>query len=372
MDYDAAWTRLFGQVVMVEDLVRLAVPDLADWLDFRGLEEVGTRWALPKQSEEVLRVHGYSPRTGDRGWRVPYGDGSERSLVVPTEFQSDAHPEMDFRSREYGLLAYQAERRRKPDGDGGVRVLPLVIYSGRRNWSARRPVWGARSAEVTAGGEVLLPLGACCILLDADTHGREDSSGTGAKPTGNLVSSLLALNVERDPQELLARLVRMASSLRTRLRPAAASVAIKELLDWTTVCMADMMSPEMVVQARQVLLQEENERMMALARTAQEWKRAWDAEGRTEELREMLAAGFARVLAEADALELAAARAEGQATLLRVQMVTKFGEDAAATAMARLEDVFDPGTLERVGRWIVECDSAAELLRRLEGVSGRS
>lgn len=149
-------------------------------------------------------------------------------------------------------------------------------------------------------------------------------------------------------------------------------MAIKELVDWTAVCMADMMSPEMVVQARQVLLQEENESMMALARTAQEWKRAWDAEGRTEELREMLAAGFARVLAEADALELAAARAEGQATLLRVQMVTKFGEDAAATAMARLEDVFDPGTLERVGRWIVECDSAAELLRRLEGVSGRS
>lgn len=168
----------------------------------------------------------------------------------------------------------------------------------------------------------------------------------------------------------------MASSLRTRLRPAAASVAIKELVDWAAVCMADVMTPEMVVRARGVLLQEENENMMALARTAQEWKRAWDAGGRTEELREMLAAGLARVLAEADALELAAARAEwraeGQATLLRVQLVKKFGEDVAATVMARLEGVADTETLERVGRWIVECDSAAELLRRLEGVSGRS
>ena len=94
---------------------------------------------------------------------------------------------------------------------------------------------------------------------------------------------LLALNVERDPQELLARLGRMASWLRTRLRLDAASVAIAELVDWAAVCMADVMPPEMVVRARRVLLQEENESMMALARTAQEWKRAWLAEGHTKD-----------------------------------------------------------------------------------------
>ena len=273
----------------------------------------------------------------------------------PAEFQSDTHPYMDFRSREYGLLAYQAERRRKADGDGGVRVLPLVVYSGGRSWSARRPVWGARSAGVTADGEVLLPLSACCILLDAGAHGREDSLGSGEKPAVNLVSALLALNAERDPQELLPRLGRMAASLRTRLQPAAASVAIEELLDWAAVCMADVMSPEIVVRARRLLLQEENENMMALARTAQEWKRAWLAEGRAEGQAEERARGRAALL-----------------RLLRAQLVTKFGEAASATVVARLDGVPGTDTLARVGEWIVDCDSAAELLGRLEGVSGRS
>ncbi len=261
---------------------------------------------------------------------------------------------MDFRSREYGLLAYQAERRRKADGDGGVRVLPLVIYSGGRSWSARRPVWGARSAGVTANGEVLLPLGACCILLDADTHGREDSLGLDEEPAANLVSSLLALNVERDPQELLARLGRMASWLRTRLRLDAASVAIAELVDWAAVCMADVMPPEMVVRARRVLLQEENESMMALARTAQEWKRAWLAEGHTEGQAEEQARGRAALL-----------------RVLRAQLVRRFGEDVAATVVARLDGVSGPETLVQVGEWIVDCDSAAELLGRLEGIGFR-
>ena len=215
---------------------------------------------------------------------------------------------------------------------------------------------GVGSAECRGDGgwEVLLPLGACGILLDADTHGREDSSGSGEKPAVNLVSSLLALNVERDPQELLARLGRMALSLRTRLRPDAASVAIVELVDWAAVCMADVMPPEMAVRARRTLLQEENENMMALARTAQEWKRAWLAEGHAK--------------GQADE------RARGRAALLRVlwaQLVTKFGEDAAATAMARLEGVSETETLARVGEWIADCDSVAELLGRLERIPKR-
>ncbi len=108
-----------------------------------------------------------------------------------------------------------------------------------------------------------------------------------------------------------------------------------------------------------LLLQEENENMMALARTAQEWKRAWLAEGHAE--------GHAEGQAEE--------RVRGRAALLRLlraQLVRKFGEEAAAMVVARLDGVSGMDTLERVGEWIVDCDSAAKLLGRLEGVSGRS
>ena len=95
--------------------------------------------------------------------------------------------------------------------------------------------------------------------------------------------------------------------------------------------------------------------MMALARTAQDWKRAWLAEGRAE--------GQAEGRAEE--------QARGRAALLqvlRVQVVRKFGEDAAAMVSARLEGVSGTGTLARVAEWIVDCDSASELLGRLDGV----
>ncbi|MYB39118.1 MAG: hypothetical protein F4Y26_17385 [Gammaproteobacteria bacterium] len=155
MDQDAAWTRLFGQPVFAQDLLRLAMPGLVRWLDFSTLEEVSTRWAMAKADDapRLQTVGGYTPRTGDRAWRVGYGDDSGRSVLMPTEFQSDTDADMDLRSREYGLLGYQAAKRSQPDRDGSVRLVPVVIYSGGPKWAASYPGWAQPRANVTATGE---------------------------------------------------------------------------------------------------------------------------------------------------------------------------------------------------------------------------
>ena len=171
MDQDAAWTRLFGQPVFVEHLIRLALPGLARWLDWTTLDEVPTRWAVADAPGDAgLRaIGGYSARTGDRAWRVGYGDDSGRSLLMPTEFQSDTDVDMDLRSRQYGLLGYQAVRKRQPDRDGSVRMVPVVIYSGGARWAVSYPAWAQPRANVTAKGEPWLQARAACVLLDADS-----------------------------------------------------------------------------------------------------------------------------------------------------------------------------------------------------------
>ena len=81
--------------------------------------------------------------------------------------------------------------------------------------------------------------------------------------------------------------------------------------------------------------------MMALARTAREWPRIWREEGREE----------------------------GQVELLKALAAQRFGNATATILAERLEHLGDGGAFVDVGRWIWECDDAAELLARVDRLS---
>ena len=98
--------------------------------------------------------------------------------------------------------------------------------------------------------------------------------------------------------------------------------------------------------------------MMALARTAREWPRIWREEGRQEGRREGKVEG------------LEEGHRNGQVELLRGQAARKFGVATATTLVQRLEQVEDADAIVEAGQWVMECDSAAELLRRLDGLRG--
>ena len=81
-----------------------------------------------------------------------------------------------------------------------------------------------------------------------------------------------------------------------------------------------------------------------LAEQVREWTEEWVEEGREQ--------------------GIAQGRAEERALLCR-QAERKFDAATARRLAAALEDVADPGRLAEVGDWIIECETAADLLARV-------
>ena len=90
---------------------------------------------------------------------------------------------------------------------------------------------------------------------------------------------------------------------------------------------------------------------------AKEWEAQWVREGYEQ--------GFAEGLAEVRAERVA----EGVAELLREQIVRKLGRPEGERVSALIEHIRDPDQLERIGVWLIECETASDLLARVERLS---
>ena len=86
-----------------------------------------------------------------------------------------------------------------------------------------------------------------------------------------------------------------------------------------------------------------------LAETVREWTKDWVAQGREEGREEGLEKGREE------------GRAEERSLLCRLA-ARKFDADAAGQLADALAGVDDPARLARVGEWIIECETAADLL----------
>ena len=82
-----------------------------------------------------------------------------------------------------------------------------------------------------------------------------------------------------------------------------------------------------------------------LAETVQEWTAEWVEQGREQGVQ------------------------QGQRVLLCRQAARKFDAAAGERLAAALEGVADSDRLAQVGDWIIECETAADLFRRLSGRS---
>lgn len=353
MDHDASWSRLFSHTFVAADLIRLALPDMAEQLDFATLKPLHTRWARVRAPEpqvgaaqeagSVRRVRAastYALRTGDQAWRVRRADDPGRSLIVPVEYQSSREGRMGVRSLEYGLLAHEMEWRRDPDADNWLRVLPVVVYSGATRWAREDPPWAIRKVRV-AGGWPWLPLGAAAVLLDAASHGSDDPHPS------NVVASLLSLNVAPDVDSLERGLDGVAELLWNTLPPERTRRLIDDLMDWVSVCQPGVTST-MLESTRRRLKREEEPTMMALARMGIEYPRKLRAEGRAEGL----------------AVGREEGRAHERALLLR-QATRKFDAATANRLEPFVTGMDDTARLAEVADWIIDCDTGDDLLARV-------
>lgn len=333
---DAAYKQLFSRPRMVRDLLQgFAARGWSDGLDFASLTPLPAGFV----SRDLRQRH------GDAVWRVRFRDRRWLYLVLLLEFQSAVDQAMAVRMLTYTGLLYE-----KLIGEGALRdhgalppVLPIVIYNGRRPWSAAVEV-----VDLIAAGEPDLARHQPSLRYFLLDEGRAER---GDLPPGNLVSALIALEANRDRESLPVLLDELIVLLREQddeeLTNAFTAWARQALVPRRR--RADV--PESLPGLQEV-------RTM-LAETVQEWAAPWIEKGREEGLEKGREEGLEK------------GRAEERALLCR-QAEIKFDATTARRLAEALADVSDADRLAKVGDWIIKCRTPAEMFARLAGGEPRN
>ena len=129
--HDAAWKLLFSFPEMVRDLLAGFVP--RGWVEDLDLSTLGRGFAS-HVSDDLQQRH------GDHVWRVPFR-GQPRDAMVLLECQSTVDRTMAVRMLAYTALLHQDLLRATYTG-ALPPVLPIVLYHGRKRWSAPEEMAG--------------------------------------------------------------------------------------------------------------------------------------------------------------------------------------------------------------------------------------
>ena len=329
---DPAYKRLFSRPRMVRDLLRgFAARDWSADLDMASL--------TPLQASYVS--HDLRQRHGDLVWRVRFKDDRWLYVVLLLEFQSAVDRSMAVRMLAYTALLYQ-----KLIAEGVLRersalppVLPVVIYNGRRPWTAPVDV----AELIASGGGAALAWyqpSQRYFLLDEGRVGGADL------PSGNLVSALIALETNRDrlrASELLGALIDL-------LRKQDDAELTAAFTEWV----AQVLLPRRFRGSVSGPLPRLEEVRTMLAETVQEWTAEWVEQGREQGREQGIQQGVQQGVQQ------------GQRALLCRQAARKFDAATGERLAAALAGVADSDRLAQVGDWIIECETAAELFARFQ------
>ena len=338
MDYDAAWKRLFGLPILVEHLLLGFVAPAAKWLNFRSLRELSASWAGADSQQ----------RHGDAVWRVDYGDGSGRSLVLLVEFQSSVDQSMASRVLRYAGMAHdELTRQGELDADGELRLLSIVVHSGSRTWTAPG---GATEISVADDGELMLPLPYSYLSLDVRRLAQHHL------PARNIVSTIFKLDALESPAKIVPHMRDLSEWLPKEVGAATADIVFATILEWLA-SMTPRMFPgsgaALVVAKLQQEVRERENRMALLAERAKQWEAEWLQQGIEQGVEQGVEQGINQGLAQ-------------ERELLRRQAEHKFDPATAEELARRLATVTDAERFTEVGCWIIDCSTGAELLRRTD------
>ena len=232
--------------------LRLCLPsEMLDDLD------LGTLRLLPAEHVDAeLRR-----RRGDLLWTARLRGGG--AAVFPVEAQSTHDERMAARMTTLTGMLYEgiATTLKGPDG-GPVAVLPIVLYTGRRRWSAGRGL--AELADLSSGFAPYVA-GPRYLLLDVGALAAHDL------PQRNRMAVLVRLETARSPEELLEA-----------LRGALVWLGDDELgpvfVNWVSEVLMPLRFPE----ADRTPFDDLQEGVTMLAERAKEWTEQWFAEGRED------------------------------------------------------------------------------------------
>ena len=415
--HDLGHKRLFSHRRMVADLLRLLPDDLTEGLDLgtlrrlpaehvgdalrgrssdmpwridllppdrppstgKGAQQLGDKGSVARGYGNTAGVAGRgAQQLGDEGTAPPAPASSRTqaledpgTCLVLMEFQSTVDPRMAERMQEYAaMLRNDLAREGKVRGPGGgpPPLLPLVVYNGRRPWTAPLDL---------GGGTEGLPKGLAAmqpkfeyVLLEV----RRFNAGTLAlglqdsTPGVNFALAQFALE-NASAEGLPAAMDAVARQLKAEDK--------RDLAESFGMWIEGVLEPRLDV--RLPSMTELMEEPPMLAETLDEWAEEKFRQGRKEGLQRGIERGLQQGRAEgmahgrAEGMErgrvegMAHGRAEGlereRALLLR-QAQRRFGADVAVALSKLIKGVEDPDRLAEVGDWIVDCATGGELLKR--------
>ena len=361
--HDPGLKRLFSHRRMVADLLRLLPKDLTEGLDLDTLrrlpaEHVGDAlrsrrsdmpWRIdfhPHPGRRAGGGNGPRPRADDSSvtGASPHGTSSPlppvpehaETCLLLLEFQSTVNSRMAER-----MLAYAAMLRDDLAREGGVRgpgggpppLLPLVVYNGRRPWTAPVELSSA-DLGLSAGLADLQPKFKY-VLLEVRRFGPSVLvPGLPADASGvNFAWAQFALE-NASAKDLPAAMTAIA-----RLLKAEGELGLAESFG---MWIEGVLEPMLGVRLPSLMNMMEEPPM--LAETLDEWAE--------EKFRQGRVAGMER------------GRFEGERALLVRLAQRRFGADIAEALSKLVGGVDDPDRLAEMGDLVVDCATGRELLDR--------
>ena len=332
---DPVYKRIYAFVEMVADLLRSVVPKATlEALDLRTLEKVPA---------DYVGEH-FQQRHGDTVWRVRAGgpDSAWAYVLVLLEFQSSNDATMALRVNEYTVMLYRELLRAKVVEPGELPlVLPVVLYNGESRWTAADNM-----------RDLIVSTGPTDTVLDAFQPSQRylplDLRHAKADYAGELTTGVARLEQIRTPDDLDEVIEHFAAALGS---PEQEELwcAIRDWLFAVIKRMEGVDDPGPPPPG----LTLEGLRKMTLEERVAEWPKQWKREGIEQGKREGIELGERRGIVQ------------GRREQLRSLAEVRFGAPTAERLFASLQREDDPQRLDAIGKAVVRCETADELLRQV-------
>jgi predicted transposase/invertase (TIGR01784 family) len=323
-DHDSRYKRLFYHPEMIRDLLLGFVPE--DWvtqLDLSTLEKYPTEFI-----DDRLRN-----RRGDVIWRVRWGL-DWLYLYILLEFQSGVRRFMAGRLLTYIDLLYQDLIRSRQLRGRPKRlpaVLPIVLYNGRRHWTA--PTDLAELIEPAPMGLEAYRPQARYLLIDESVYADAELASQR-----NLVAALFRLENSQGIEVVREVVVALAEWLG---EPEQEELR-RSFLIWLREGFLQTRLPNTPLPELHSL----EEAHIMLSERVVDWTKQWKQEGRQEGLQ------------------------EGERRMLLRQIRRRFNETVAIQSTPALERIQQLEIFEDLGEELFNCADETAWLARLRSVAG--
>jgi predicted transposase YdaD len=314
--HDASYKHLFSHPEMVASLIQDFVPE--EWvreLDFSTLERQNGSYV----SDDLRERH------DDIVWRVRCRD-EWFYIYLLIEFQSGVDPWMAVRVMAYVGLLYQEMIRSGQFKTGGLPpVFPLVLYNGRKAWTARLDV-AELIAPVSSALARYRPSLRYFLLDEGRVHEE-------ALDEDSLAAQLMRMERSEGPEGLREAI----NALRKKLKEPKYRLLNRAFVVWTINLLRNRRLTREILPVVNNL--EELDTM--LAERIGEWTEEWKREGMLAGLQE--------------------GRMEGRSAILSRLLVKRFGPDVLDSDVQERLRTAGPEQLDLWAERILDAESVDEL-----------